>query len=107
MIVRICRDIVLDDQLETYLNELLKTVMPEYSGANGLLSVSIVQRRFVVYGEIATISVWQSLASMNTFCQNRLPRPTSPYYGVSHHNPIVYELVSRMAMADGMSDLYV
>jgi heme-degrading monooxygenase HmoA len=100
MIMRICCDVVVEDHLETYLDELFKTVIPLYSAASGVLSVSILQRRLVAYAEVATISAWQSAEFMSSFVKNDLRSYATTQYAVICREPIVYELVSRIVLTD-------
>jgi heme-degrading monooxygenase HmoA len=104
MIVRISCDIVVEDEVEKYLDELFKSVMPLYSGASGLLSVSILQRRLVAYGEVATVSAWQSSDAMHKFFQSTLPPCTATRYTVIRRDPITYELVSRIVVTEEMGN---
>lgn len=90
VIVRICSDLVACENIETYVNDLSQRVLPLYRVADGLQSVSVLQRKLVAYGEIATLSAWNSEQAMFEFL--RVPLPTPPKI-VIRRDPLVFEVV--------------
>jgi hypothetical protein len=94
MIVRICSDVVAGDTVETYLEELRNNVIPLYSGAVGIVSVSILKRHLVGYGEIATVSAWSSIEEMSEFFHSQLPPSLGSRHTVIRREPLTYELVA-------------
>lgn len=94
MIVRVCSDVVAGEKVESYLDELRQTVIPLYSCAVGLVSVSILRRRLVGYGEVATVSTWESSQVMSDFFDHVLPASATSAHTVIRKEPLTYELVS-------------
>ncbi len=94
MIVRICSDLVGRDTVESYLEELRDNVIPLYSGAAGIVSVSVLKRHLVGYGEIATVSTWSSIDEMSEFFRSQLPPSLGSRHTVIRREPLTYEVVA-------------
>lgn len=90
MIVRICSDLVVHENIAMYLNDLSKRVLPLYRAADGLQSVSVLQRKVVAYGEVATLSAWDSEQAMLEFLRMPLPVPAGI---VIRRDPLIFEVV--------------
>jgi hypothetical protein len=86
-----CSDVVVHAAVDGYLNELFKTVVPLYSGATGLLSMSILKRRLQAYDEVAIVSSWESSCGMDDCVRKTLPAVV-PYDVVIRREPVIYEL---------------
>jgi hypothetical protein len=93
MIVRICSDVVAKDKVESYVDDLRRCVIPLHTDATGLVSVSILRRQLVAYGEVATVSTWKSCDAMGEFALNKLPPSAGSLYTVLRREPLTYELV--------------
>jgi heme-degrading monooxygenase HmoA len=94
MIVRICSDVVAKDKVESYVDDLRRSVLPLYSDATGLVSVFILRRQLVAYGEVATVSTWKSCDAMGEFVRNKLPPSAASLYTVLRREALTYELLS-------------
>jgi hypothetical protein len=95
MIVRMCSDVVTHSAVDSYLNELFKTIVPLYSGATGLLSLSVLKRRLQAYDEIAVVSSWESSSAMDD-CVRRISPAVVPYDVVIRREPVIYELLKNI-----------
>lgn len=73
-----------------YLNDLSEHVLPLYRVAEGLQSVSVLQRKLVAYGEIVTLSAWESDQAMSKFLRARLPTPPGI---VIRRDALIFEVV--------------
>jgi heme-degrading monooxygenase HmoA len=93
MVVRICSDVVASANVEMYLEELRGTVIPIYSAAVGLVSVLLLRRQLVAYGEVAIVSVWQSHEAMAAFFEQRLPSNAASQHTVIRREPITYDFL--------------
>jgi hypothetical protein len=93
MIVRICSDVVAKDKVESYVDDLRRSVIPLYSDATGLVSLSMLRRQLVAYGEVVTMSTWESCDAMGEFLLNKLPSAAS-LYTVFRREALTYELLS-------------
>jgi hypothetical protein len=90
VIVRICSDLVVHENIAMYLNDLSKRVLPLYRAADGLQSVSVLQRELVAYGEVATLSAWDSEEAMLQFFRMPLPVPLGI---VIQRDPLIFQVV--------------
>lgn len=90
VIVRICSDLVARENIAMYVNDLSERVLPLYRVADGLQSVSVLQRKLVAYGEIATVSAWDSEEAMLQFFRVPLPVPLGI---VIQRDPLIFEVV--------------
>ena len=93
MVVRICSDVVASANVEMYLEELRDTVIPIYSTAAGLVSVFLLRRQLVAYGELAVVSVWKSHDAMAAFFEQRLPINAALQHTVIRREPITYDFL--------------
>lgn len=93
MVFRICSDVVASANVEMYLEELRGTVIPIYSTAAGLVSVSLLRRQLVAYGELAVVSVWKSHDAMAAFFEQRLPSNAASQHTVIRREPITYDFL--------------
>jgi len=93
MVFRICSDVVASANVEMYLEELRGTVIPIYSTAAGLVSVSLLRRQLVAYGELAVVSVWRSHDAMAAFFEQRLPSNAASQHTVIRREPITYDFL--------------
>jgi len=77
--------------LSRYLEHLEQFLIPRYEAASGLISVFLLQRPFVAYVELVTLSMWQSDEDMTRFLESRacLSFPTK---GSSRLNPMPLKL---------------
>jgi hypothetical protein len=93
MIVRICSDFVASDNVEAYLQELRRTIVPLYSSSPGLVSVSVLRRQLVAYGEISVGSTWESQDAMNDFYLHKPSLQPGLQHCVLRGQPITYDVV--------------
>jgi hypothetical protein len=70
VIVQISSSIVGDLHLAPYLEYLVNSVIPKYEAAVGMVSVYLLQRRFVAYVEISVVSLWRSQEGLQAFAQS-------------------------------------
>jgi heme-degrading monooxygenase HmoA len=93
VIVRISSAIVPSPGFDEYLEDL-RTALPVYEAAAGLLWVAFLQRPFVAYVEVVTLSVWKSEQAMARFIGSTPTKnnPASPT-GVIELNTHAYELL--------------
>ena len=73
MIVRICSALVLQTEASSYLEYVQSYEIPRYEVANGLIGVSVLQKPFIAYVELMTVSVWQSEEALKRFVGEQLP----------------------------------
>jgi len=62
----------MQSHVDGYLKRMLTNVMPEYQGAEGLLTVMILRRSLVGYEEITTITTWHSREYMQSFFESKV-----------------------------------
>ena len=96
MIVRVSSIAVPASKLDRYLEHVEENELPTYETAPGLISVWLLQRPFVAYVEVMTLSLWQSGEALTGFIESQ-PEPIDlpNDYGVIHMEPHAYELVVR------------
>jgi heme-degrading monooxygenase HmoA len=90
VIVRICSDLVACENIPAYVADLSQRVLPLYRLADGLQSVSVLQRKLIAYGEIATVSAWDSAEAMADFFRASVPKPAGI---VIRRDPLIFEVV--------------
>jgi heme-degrading monooxygenase HmoA len=73
MIVRISSTIVPKPKLKEHLERVQKSEIPAYEAAPGLHSVWLLERPFVEYIEVMTISLWRSETALNRFLKDLPP----------------------------------
>ena len=73
MIVRISSTAVLETSLNPHLEHVQRNDIPNYEAASGLVSVWLLERRFVAYVEVMTLSLWQSEGVLKELIQRRRP----------------------------------
>lgn len=78
--------------LSRYLEHLEQFVIPRYEAAPGLISVLLLQRPFVAYAELVTLSMWQSDEDMTRFLESQA-MPVFPEEGVIQIEPHAFEIV--------------
>jgi hypothetical protein len=59
-------------EITSYLEHVRSSEIPLYEAAVGLMSVSLLQRQFVAYVELMTISLWQSGGALKRFVEEQL-----------------------------------
>ena len=74
MIVRISSVVVAESNLNLYLEYAQKSEIPKYETAASLVSFCLLQRPFVAYAELLTISVWHSEQALARFLEGQSPR---------------------------------
>ncbi len=75
--VRISVTIVPESNLNPYLEYVQRSEIPTYEDAAGLASFCILQRPFVAYVELVTISLWQSEQALSRFLATLAPTPAA------------------------------
>jgi len=94
VIVRISSTAVLEASLNAYVEHVERNEIPSYVAASGLVSVWLLQRRFVAYVEVMTLSLWRSEEALTQFVEKRPPLDSAQ---VEHHGirlePRLYNLV--------------
>jgi hypothetical protein len=78
LIVRISSSAVPENKVASYLEYMQGTEVPHYEAAAGLTSFSLLQRPFVAYVEVMTISLWQSQQFLTRFLEDRSAEPPVP-----------------------------
>jgi heme-degrading monooxygenase HmoA len=73
VIVRISSTIVPEPMLNDHLERVQKSEIRVYETAPGLHSVWLLERPFVGFVEVVTVSVWRSEAALNQFLRDRPP----------------------------------
>jgi heme-degrading monooxygenase HmoA len=73
MIVRISSAVVPESEASSYLEYVQNCEIPCYEVASGLIGVSVLQKPFVAYVELMTVSVWRSEEALNRFVRDQLP----------------------------------
>jgi heme-degrading monooxygenase HmoA len=93
VIVRISSAIVPSSGFDEYL-EHLRTALPNYEVAAGLVWVACLRQPFVAYVEVMTLSVWKSEQAMVRFMESAPTKdnPANPT-GVIELDPHAYELL--------------
>lgn len=71
MIVRLSSAVVSESSLGEYLEYLERNESPGYEAASGLVCVLVLQRRFVSYVEVMTLSLWRSEETLKEFVETR------------------------------------
>jgi hypothetical protein len=71
VIVRISSIIVPESLYNLHLTKLQSAAIPQYEAAAGLVSVSLLQRPFVAYVELLTISLWVTEKAMTSFLEGQ------------------------------------
>ncbi len=72
VIVRISSAIVPEPMASSYLEYMQNCEIPCYEVANGLIGVSVLQKPFVAYVELMTVSVWRSEEALKRFVRDQL-----------------------------------
>jgi heme-degrading monooxygenase HmoA len=81
--------------LSEYLDHAQRNEISNYEIAPGLESVLLVQRPFVAYVEVMTISIWRSEKALARFSANQPSfDSTNNEYGGVHLEPHIYEVVT-------------
>lgn len=94
MILQISSVVVPKSNLNDYLEHVQKNELPSYAVAPGLVSVSLLQRSFVAYVEVMTVSNWRSDEALRRFAENRrFFANAKTEYGTIQLDPRTYELV--------------
>lgn len=94
VIVRISSTIVHEPQLASYLACLENDVIPKYEAAVGMIRVYQLQRRFVAYVEILTVSLWRSQEAVRGFVESQLlTEDVKRKYCVIEVEPRSFEIV--------------
>ena len=78
--------------LSRCLKHIEQFVIPRYEAAPGLISIWLMQRPFVAYVELATLSMWQSEQDMTRFLESQA-MPFCPGDGVIQLEPHAFEIV--------------
>jgi heme-degrading monooxygenase HmoA len=73
VIVRISSAVVPESMVSSYLEYVQNCEIPCYEVANGLIGVSVLQKPFVAYVELMTVSVWRSEEALKRFVKDQLP----------------------------------
>jgi hypothetical protein len=89
-----CADFVPSDKFDAYLEELRSDVLPLYWRAAGLMSVTVLKRQLIAYGEVATLSCWSSQDQMSEFLNNRSSLPAGANFAVIRKEAVTYEIIS-------------
>jgi hypothetical protein len=71
LIVRISSAIVSESELGSYFADLETSVIPNYEAARGMVTVYLLQRRFVAYIEVLTVSLWRSQDALGRFVESQ------------------------------------
>jgi hypothetical protein len=69
MIARISSTIVRQPALELCVERWRTTILPSYVSSQGLIVVCLLQRSFVDYIELMTLSVWKTQEALDQFLQ--------------------------------------
>ena len=94
MIVQISSVVVPQSNLNDYLDHVRHNEILSYAAAPGLVSVSLLQRSFVAYVEVMTVSSWRSLEAMQKFAENlRFCANARVEYDSIQLDPRAYEVV--------------
>jgi heme-degrading monooxygenase HmoA len=95
VIVQISSTIVPQSEFNVYLEHVTSSAIPNYQAPAGLISVSLLQRPFVGYVELAMLSIWRSEQALNRFVESRLATDNarSSPLGVIQLEPHTYELI--------------
>jgi len=93
VIVRISASAVPESSLNDYLAHVERNEIPHYEGASGLVSVWLLERRFVAYVEVMTISLWRSEEALNEFVEKRRVDLASSGDRGIQLEPWIYQLV--------------
>jgi heme-degrading monooxygenase HmoA len=85
---------VSESQLGSYLAYLESGVIPTYEPAAGIVRVYLLQRRFVAYAEVLTVSLWRSQQAVGRFVESQsLTQDVRQKYGVIEVEPRSFEVV--------------
>lgn len=94
MIVHLSSVIVPHAQVSTYLEYVQMSSIPIYENAAGLVSVSLLQRPFVAYVELLTLSIWESEYALSQFVEVQSTTDgAKTQHGIIHFEPHTYQLV--------------
>ena len=83
--------IVPQAKCDIYLANLQSNAIPAYEAADGLVSVSLLQRPFVGYVEVLILSLWVSEDAMARFLQRKPEVDGVKTEGTVRVEPHVYE----------------
>jgi len=94
VIVRLSSTAVPISELNAYTEHVQGTEIARYENAPGLASVWVLQRPFVAYVELLTISLWESEQALASFVETEPPTDrTKPPYGAVRLDARQYEFV--------------
>jgi heme-degrading monooxygenase HmoA len=93
MIVHMRADFVPSDKVDAYLEELRRDVLPLYSQAAGFMSVTILRRQLVAYGEVVTISCWNSEGEIREFLNQQWSLSPGTNFAVIQREAVTYEVI--------------
>ncbi len=94
MIVHVSSVIVPHPQVSAYLEYVQMSSIPAYENAAGLVSVSLLQRPFVAYVELLTLSLWESEYALSQFDEVQSTTDgVRSQHGIIHFEPHTYQLV--------------
>lgn len=94
VIVRISSAVVPESMASSYLEYVQRCEIPCYEVASGLIGVSVLQKPFVAYVELMTVSVWQSEEALERFVRDQLPADhTEASGGAIELSERIYEVV--------------
>jgi hypothetical protein len=79
--------------VEAYLQELHSTIIPVYSSSVELVSVSVLRRQLVSYGEVSVLTVWESQDAMNDFYLHKPSLQPGLQHCVLRSQPVIYDVV--------------
>jgi heme-degrading monooxygenase HmoA len=105
VIVRISSAVVPESMASSYLEYVQRCEIPCYEVASGLIGVSVLQKPFVAYVELMTVSVWQSEEALKRFVRDQLPADrTEAGGGAIELSERIYEVVlsrpGKLCVAD-------
>jgi hypothetical protein len=95
VIVRISSTTLLEASLNAYVEHVERNEIPSYVAASGLVSVWLLQRRFVACVEVMTLSLWRSEEALTQFVEKRPPLDSAQVETSWHSvgTPRLYNLV--------------
>jgi heme-degrading monooxygenase HmoA len=93
VIVQILSVIIPESQASAYLEELQSHALPIYECAQGLVSISVLQRPVVAYHEVMLLSLWRSERALERFQQEHNSVVALEGHGRIQLEPHTFELV--------------
>ena len=77
-----------------------KNLVPRYTGSPGLNSIQVLEREFVAYAEITTISSWDSEDAMKAFLESEpFDRASIEFAGIEFE-PRIYQVLMSQTRND-------